>query len=94
MYIGFLVNGRLAMVFETEKEAYIAFHSGGLGLVGKLVDNGKVEVLYKYSGYLDNSHHVDSYYYFGQKIEDRLEITNPDHFIIKRVKSRIAKIKE
>lgn len=91
MYIGFLVNGRLAMIFETETEAYNAFKTGGLGLVGKVVDDGKVEVLYKDCNFMGRGYHQGRYYYHSSNIANRLEIVNPDHMMVQYVKRRLIR---
>ena len=91
MYIGFLVNGRLAMVFETETEAYNAFQTGGLGLVGKVVSEGKVEVLYKVSNFIGGGCHQGRYYYHSSNIANRLEVVNPDDLIVQYVKRRMIR---
>jgi len=89
MYIGFLINGAVAMVFETETEAYSAFQTGGLGLVGRVVDDNKVEVLYKRGNYIGRGYHQGRYYYHSGNIADRAEVVNPDHVIIKYIKRKM-----
>lgn len=69
MYIGFLINGIATKVFETEREAYNAFQMGSLGLVGKVVGDDKVEVLYKSSNFMGRSQ--GRYYYHSSNIAER-----------------------
>ena len=86
-YVGFLTNGRLAMVFNSEEEAYKAFHAG-LGLVGKYMGDGEVEVLCATSNFPKNNRQ-GRYLYTSQTLNDRLEVTHPNNFLVKMIKDRI-----
>lgn len=83
-YIGFLTNGVCAMVFDNETEAYLGYKRG-LGFVGKVDEEGNIEPCWVFSGY-----GVYPRYMSEERLANRLEVTYPNDWNIKRIKKGIA----
>lgn len=83
-YVGFLVNGTMAMTFDNKATAYKAFKTGFMGLVGEIIKEGVAEVCYADTNF-PTRNRSGCYFFFNGNLDNRLEVIEPDNWIIKAV---------
>lgn len=83
-YVGFLINGTKAMVFNDKATAYKAFKTGFIGLVGEVIKEGVAEVCYADTNF-PTRNRSGCYFFFNGNLDNRLEVTEPDNWIIKAI---------
>lgn len=89
-YVGFLINGTMAMVFDDKATAYKAFKTGLIGLVGEIKKEGMAEVWYADTNF-PTRNRSGCYIFFNKNLDNRLEVIEPDNWIIKAINRELNK---